>query len=100
MTRDIVDLGGLTSDRIAHAPGGHLDKRVSQAFLEAQAPRWVVLHSTELPRVSPEGALRGVHGYPVEMRVARMKFIRADYRVVRVLRFAPRYYYVILAPDF
>src|SRR5690606_23133291 len=40
---EIVDLGGLTDDAIARRPGGHLDKRVDEAYLRARAPDAIVL---------------------------------------------------------
>ncbi len=54
----VVDLAGLTDRDVAHLPGGHLDKRVSLAFLRAHDVDCAVLH-------------RGLARFPVEERLRR-----------------------------
>lgn len=93
----VVDLAGLTEPAIGRAPGGHLDKRFDPGVLVAASPDAVVLHSSQPPRVDASGALTGLAGYPVERFVAAHPWVGAHYRVVRVVPYAPRYYYVILA---
>jgi hypothetical protein len=92
----IIDLGGLTSPTIAHRPGGHLDKRIDEAWLERRAPTWLVLHSALAPRVSAAGELLAMRGYPVEQHVAGLAYVRRSFVVERVLQIAPRYFYVFL----
>jgi len=93
----IIDLGGLVEPVIAHAAGGHMDKKIDQRWFAAQAPQFIILHSAIEPRLSRDGELRGLVGYPVEQRVARMPLVRATYRAIHVQRYGPRYFYVILA---
>lgn len=93
---EVVDLGGITDPRIGRLPGGHLDKRIDPGVLRALAPDAIVLHSSAPPRVDAEGRLRALAGYPVERRVAEMAWVRAEMRVVRVVAYAPHYYYVVL----
>jgi hypothetical protein len=94
----IVDLGGLTEPRIAYAPGGHLDKRVSSAWLRAQSPALIVLHSSERPRIDAAGHVRWFRGFPVERRVLEMDWVLRGYQVRDVIAYARDYYYVLLAP--
>ncbi len=94
---EIVDLGGITDPRIGALPGGHLDKQIDPGMLRALAPDTIVLHASAPPEVDSEGRLRSLAGYPVERRVARMPWVRAELRVVRVVSYAPGYYYVVLA---
>lgn len=95
---EIVDLGGITDPRIGTLPGAHLDKAIDPGMLRVLAPDTIVLHASAPPRVDPEGRLLSLAGYPVEQRVARMPWVRAELRVVRVIEYAPHYYYVVLAP--
>lgn len=92
----MVDLGGLVEPRVAHASGTHLNKRVDARWLRAQRPRWIVLHSASMPRVSQDGRLLSLRGYPVEQAVARMAWVRTEYRVVKVWAYSPDYFYVAL----
>jgi hypothetical protein len=93
----VVDLGGLTEPRVAHAPGGHLDKRVDSAWLEQLAPARIVLHSRERPKVDEHGRVRWFAGYPVEQHVLAMPWVLRGYRVERVIEHASNYFYVVLA---
>ncbi len=95
---EAVDLGGVTDPAIGRLPGGHADKRLDPGLLAARAPDAVVLHSTAPPRVDDEGRLRGLAGHPVERRVAETPWVRERMRVVEVVRYAPAYWYVVLAP--
>lgn len=92
----IVDLGGLTEPRIAYTDGGHLDKRVESAWLEAQAPALILLHSAVPPRVDAQGRVRWFQGYPVERRVLAMPWVSEKYEVSRVEMHAPQYFYLLL----
>jgi hypothetical protein len=94
---EVVDLGGLTDPRIARMPGGHLQKRIDPEYLSGRAPGAIVLHSATPPDVDADGRLRAFDGYPVELRVAAMPFVRREFRVQSVLRYAARYDYVVLA---
>ncbi len=95
--QDIIDLGGLTTAAVAYAPGGHLDKRIEEAWLYAQHPVALVLHSRERPRVDDQERLRWFAGYPVERRVLGFAFARG-FRVREVIEYAPSYFYVVLSP--
>ncbi len=90
-----IDLAGLTDRTIAHSPGGYLAKRIDPAYLERRAPDVIVLHSGATPRVVDE-QLVAIDGFPVEQRVASMPWVRAQFRVVRVVPYAPGYTYVVL----
>jgi hypothetical protein len=92
----ILDLGGLTEPRIAHAPGGHLNKHVDSAWLHSRAPSLILLHSSDAPQVDAQGHLRWFRGYPVERRVLEMPWVVRDYRVREVITYAPDYHYVVL----
>ncbi|MFW5875338.1 MAG: hypothetical protein ACOCXM_01245 [Myxococcota bacterium] len=93
----VVDLAGLTEPAVGRAPGGHLDKRFDPGVLVAASPDAVVLHSSRPPRFDASGVPTALAGHPVERRVAEHPWLRAHYRVARVVPYAPRYYYVILA---
>jgi hypothetical protein len=93
---EVVDLGGVTDAAIAHAPGGHLDKRIDPDYLARRAPDALLLHSAQPPRVDGAGWLLAFAGYPVERRVASLPFVRERFRVLHVMRYAPGYYYVLL----
>lgn len=93
---EVVDLGGLTDARIARLPGGHLAKRITQADLRARDPDVLVLHSSVAPRVSADGRLLVLAGFPVEQRVASMPWVRDEFRVAHTVAYAPGYQYVIL----
>lgn len=93
-----LDLGGLTDPVLAYARGGHLDKQVDGAWLRARAPGLVVLHSRERPRIDGLGRVRWFAGYPVERRVLALPFIQREYAAIEVFEYAPRYFYVLLAP--
>jgi len=95
---DVVDLGGITEDGVARRPGPHLGKRIDAAWLLARAPDALVLHAAVPPEVAPDGTLRTLAGYPVERRVAAMPWVRARFRVARVMPYAPGYVYVVLLP--
>lgn len=96
---EVIDLGGLTDPQIAHLPGGHIDKRIEQAFLRTRNPDAIVLHSTHAPRVDRAGKLLALTGYPVEMRVAIMPWVREHFRVAHVVHYAPSYWYAVLLAD-
>jgi hypothetical protein len=95
---DVVDLGGITEPDVARLPGGHLAKAIDPAWLVARAPDAVVLHASIAPRVGPQAELLSLAGYPVERRVAEMAWVRARFRVARVVPYAPGYVYVVLLP--
>ncbi len=93
---EVVDLGGLTDPVVALAPGGHLSKHIDAGYLASRDPDALVLHAAVAPRVDAEGRLVTLVGYPVERRVASMPWVRARFRVARVVRYAPDYFYVVL----
>lgn len=93
---DVVDLGGITDPAIGRLPGGHAAKAIDPGVLAARAPDVIVLHSTLPPRVE-RGRLTGLAGHPVERRVAEMAWVRRELQVVRTVRYAPAYLYVVLA---
>jgi hypothetical protein len=90
-----IDLAGLTDPEVAAFPGGHLAKRIPAAWLEAQAPDAILLHSATPPSAA-DGRLSSLTGYPVEMRVARFGWVARDFRVARVYAYGPSYHYVLL----
>lgn len=92
----LIDLGGLTDPHIAHARGGHLSKQVDGAWLRAQRPALIVLHSRERPRVDAAGHLRWFAGYPVERRLLGLAWVRADFAATEIHEYAPDYFYVLL----
>lgn len=96
---EVVDLGGVTDPEIAKMPGGHLDKRIGESLLRRRAPDAVLLHSRTRPRVSAEQHLLAFDGYPVEQRVAAMPWVRGNFAVAAIHRYAPHYYYVLLLRD-
>ena len=72
-------------------------KPIPEALMRAESPDLIVLHSTHPPHVAPDGALVSLPGgHPVERRVARMPWVRANYRVVLRMRYATTYYYTVL----
>jgi hypothetical protein len=93
---EVVDLGGLTDPVIARSRGGHLDKRIDDAYLQVRNPDALLLHAAEPPRVDREGRLLALAGYPIERRVAALPWARTRFRVAHVQRYAPGYYYVLL----
>jgi hypothetical protein len=95
---DVVDLGGVTDPDVARRPGGHLDKTIDPAWLAERAPDAIVLHAATPPRVSASGELLSLAGYPIERRVAAMPWVRAQFRVARVVEYAPGYVYVVMLP--
>ncbi|HJL48188.1 MAG TPA: hypothetical protein RMG45_20185, partial [Polyangiaceae bacterium LLY-WYZ-15_(1-7)] len=94
---DVVDLGGLTDPTIARAPGGHLTKEIPIAYLAEREPEVILLHAAVPPRVDGEGRLETLAGYPVERGLAASGWVRANYRVEDVIRYAEGYHYVWLA---
>ncbi len=92
----MLDLGGLVDPHVAHARGGHLDKKIDEAWVERNRPQWIALHSAIRPDVSADRRLLRLSGYRVEERVARLPFVRAHYRVTHVQRYGNGYFYVIL----
>lgn len=92
-----VDLGGLTDPRIARLRGGHIDKRIDEALLRERDPDAIVLHSATLPAIDDAGRLRAFTGFPVEQRIARMPWVREQFRVARYFDYAPRYGYIVLS---
>lgn len=95
---DVVDLGGVTDQQVAQTPGGHLDKALDPAWLAERAPDAIVLHASTAPRVSATGELLSLAGYPIERRVAAMPWVRAHFRVARIVEYAPGYVYVVMLP--
>jgi hypothetical protein len=93
---EVVDLAGITDPEVAALPGGHLDKHVSSAWLEARAPDTFLLHSSSQPLAAHDGQLLSLRGYPVERRVARAAWFRNSFRVVATYAYAPGYTYVLL----
>lgn len=93
---DAIDLGGVTEPEVARLAGGHLDKLIDPAWLAERAPDALVLHASVAPRISPTGDLLTLAGYPVERRLAELPWVRATFRVERVVEYAPGYVYVVL----
>jgi hypothetical protein len=91
-----IDLAGLTDPAVAAFPGGHLKKRITSEWLEAQAPDALLLHSALPPTAAADGRLAGFAGYPVELRVARFSWVTDQFRVARSYAYAPGYHYVLL----
>lgn len=91
-----IDLAGLTDRAVAGFPGGHLKKRIPSAWLEAQRPDALLLHSALPPTAAADGRLERLAGYPVEQRVARFGWVTKQFRVARIYAYAPGYYYVLL----
>ncbi len=92
---EIIDLAGLTDATIAQAPGGHLDKELPMAMLDADPPDAIVLHSVVAPE-SEDGQLSRYHGYPVENRLASHPWTLRHYEVSAIYPYAPHYHYVVL----
>ncbi|MEZ4256892.1 MAG: hypothetical protein R3A78_14470 [Polyangiales bacterium] len=90
----VLDLGGITDPTVASLPGGHLDKRIDTALLDARDVRRVVLHSTSKPTLRGGQAL-GMRPFPVEARLLRDAAFRERYRPVRVERVSANYWYVV-----
>lgn len=93
----VLDLAGITDPRVARAPGGHLDKRFDPGLLAAARPDAIVLHSRVPPGVDAAGRIEALAGFPVEQRVAAQPWVRSQYEVVRVVRYAADYHYLVLA---
>ena len=93
----VIDLSGLTDGAVARAPGAHLDKEIDPGWLAARAPDLIVLHASLPPPVDDDGNLTALAGFAVERRIAAMPWVRAHYRVARVVEYAPQYHYVVLA---
>jgi hypothetical protein len=91
-----IDLAGLTDPAVAAFPGGHLAKRIPAAWLEAQAPDALLLHSSLPPTAASDGRLERLAGYPVEQRVARFTWVTQQFRVAEIYAYGPGYYYVLL----
>jgi hypothetical protein len=92
----VLDLGGLTDPAVARLPGGHLDKKVTERELRARGVDAIVLHGTRPPRIDGEGRLAGLSGFPVENRVAALRYVRERFRAARVHEHGPGYHYVVL----
>lgn len=92
---DVVDLGGITDLEIARLPGGHLSKRIPESLLRMRGVDAIVLHSSTPPRVE-DGRIASFAAYPVELHVARMPFVRDEFRVNATVTYAPDYHYVVL----
>ena len=91
-----IDLAGLTDPAVAAFPGGHLAKRITSEWLEAQAPDALLLHSSVPPTAAEDGSLERLAGYPVEMRVARFSWVAKQFRVAEIYAYGPGYHYVLL----
>ena len=55
-----------------------------------------MLHSSRMPAVDDQGRLLAFAGYPVELRVADFAFVRDEFRVTRIVPYAPDYTYLVL----
>jgi hypothetical protein len=95
---EIIDLGGLTDEHIARLPGGHIDKRIDEAYLKARNPKRILLHSTSEPEVDDQKRLMAFSGYPVEHRIATMPWVQEHFRVALYVELNPSYGYVVLEP--
>jgi hypothetical protein len=93
---EVIDLGGITEPAIAQLPGGHLDKRVREAWLAERAPDALVLHSSRPPLVAADGRLLDLSGYPVEQRIAGWAWTQTQFRVAFQQVYALHYHYVLL----
>jgi hypothetical protein len=94
--REVIDLAGITDPEIARLPGGHLNKQLSAGLLQRRAPDALLLHSSSPPLAASDGRLLELHGYPVEMRVARSRWVQQAFRVAFVFHYAPNYHYALL----
>jgi hypothetical protein len=92
---EVIDLGGITNTEVSRMRGGHLDKHVSSEWLSARRPDAVLLHSSHEATLDAEGRVRGLDGYPVENRVARMSWLRDEFVVAERIEYAPGYHYVL-----
>ncbi len=92
----ILDLAGLTEPYVAHAQGGHLDKRISSAWLESRNVATFMLHSAEPVRVDAQGHVRWFRGFPVERRILSMPWVIMNYRVLQLVSYHDAYHYVLL----
>ena len=93
---DVIDLGAVTDPELAYRPGGHLAKEIDPAWIELQNPDSILLHSSVPPVIDEGGELQGLRGYPVEMQLATMPWIRSNFRVFRSYRYHASYHYVWL----
>lgn len=92
----VVDLAGVTDPSIGHLPGAHADKPVGYALLAQRGVDAIVLHAVAEPRVE-DGRLRSLPGaFGVEQRIALDERLGRTFRVSRVIRYAPAYWYVVL----
>jgi hypothetical protein len=92
----VIDLGGITDPEIARLPGGHLDKRIGDAWLAARAPDAILLHSAGPPLMAADGRLIDLAGYPVERRIARGAWVQTNFRVALTIPYSSQYHYVLL----
>jgi len=93
---DVIDLAGITDPEVAAMAGGHLDKHIPSPWLATRAPDTVLLHSSLPPLAAEDGRLLRLHGYPVEMRIARSAWLQREFRVAALYPYAPGYHYVLL----
>ena len=63
---EILDISGLTTPEIAHAPGRFMDKEFPPSLVLAKAPRFMVL----------------VQGFPADTRISDDPEFRAHYRLL------------------
>ena len=79
-------------------PGGHLDKRLSSAWLAEQNVELFMLHSAAPVRVDDLGRVRWFQGFPVERRVLSLPWVIMNFRVLSVFSYHDGYHYVLLTP--
>jgi len=92
---DPFDLAGVTDPSIGSRPGGHCAKAVTLDDLLARDVDTLVLHSGIEPRVEA-GRLRALRAHPVEQALAADPRTAELFEVTAVVRYAARYWYVVL----
>jgi putative transcriptional regulator len=92
---EVVDLGGITDPIVGHSPGGHLGKRIDVGDVAIRSPDAVLIHSDRPPLTNTEGTLVEPVGFDVERRLVASSWMQDEFRVARVVRYSPRYYYVV-----
>lgn len=92
---DPFDLAGVTDPSIGSRPGGHCAKEITLDDLLARDVDTLVLHSGIEPRVEA-GRLRALRAHPVEQRLASDPRTAELFEVTDVVRYADRYWYVLL----
>lgn len=95
MTFDPFDLAGVTDPAIADRPGGHCAKDVSLDDLLARDVDTLVVHSLVEPRIEA-GRVVFMQAHPVERRLLEDPRSADLFEVSAVVRYAERYWYVVL----